>query len=155
MSLAAAVRSLQSAKRDIEREVRGAVRRSLAQGLVEARRLSSGPLTPADKVERDRPYATRHGPLGKQSAQPGGNAAIINIVTGQFKQGWRTEGGNPAPGTIASGTLVNRDEKVDWLVEGTKHMIARPVDLEAEARMRHIAEAEVSKAVAKAVRKYE
>ena len=50
---------------------------------------------------------------------------------------------------------MNRDEKVDWLVEGTKHMIARPVDLEAEARMRHIAEAEVSKAVAKAVRKYE
>ena len=153
--MSSASSSLQSLKRDIKVAVVGSVRRSVEKGLTEARRLSSGPLSPADKRRADYPYARRHGPQGKPSAQPGGSAAIINVVTGRFKAAWRTEQGATRAGTMASGSLVNRDEKTDWLTEGTRYMISRPVDFEAEARLRHIAESEIAAAVSKVVRKYE
>lgn len=150
-----AAQQLRKAMQDIENAAVAGVRRSITKGVDVARQLSSGPLSVPDKRRRDHPYATRHGELGKTSAQPGGTAAIINIVTGRFKQGWQSEAGTPQPGTIASGRIVNRDEKADLLTSGTEKMIARPIDFEVEARLRGIAEREIADRVAKAVRKYE
>lgn len=114
-------------RKEITAEKKLAVKRTLAKAKTEAKRMSSGPLTPKDLRKRDHPYATRHGILGNVAKMPGKSRAKINVGTGDFREHWGTD--NPQAGdSIVSGRLYNLSPIADYLIHGTSKMTRRPID---------------------------
>ena len=127
MTIKQAQRKIASLRSEITREKQLAVKRTLAKAKTEAKRMSSGPLTPRELRKRDHPYATRHGVLGNVAKMPKRSRSLINVGTGEFREHWGTD--NPQKGdSIVSGRLYNLSPIADYLIHGTSKMTRRPID---------------------------
>ena len=79
-----------------------------------------------------------HGALGIRGPIPnGGDAAIINKQTGDFYQRWRMFT-SPNEAVVINDSPVGR-----FLVDGTKKMIARPIDQKVMSEVSTILHAEI------------
>lgn len=91
--------------------------------LDEARRRSSGPFSSAELAAADHPYARRHGGAFSGAYPPG----TINVQRGAFLSGWEMDIGPD------SARVSNQTEVADFLKDGTRFMVPRPVGDEVEA----------------------
>ncbi len=85
---------------------------------------SSGTLTEQDLIQRDHPYALRHG-------SPLEDPTVINSRTGKFRASWRITGPFAAGGVLTA-MLENTDPKAaglkQGLVNGRRLMFTRDID---------------------------
>jgi hypothetical protein len=85
----------------------------------EADRHSSGPHSLVELAAMDYPYARRH---GRALLDP----STINVQSGEFRAAWS------APqvmrfGQDLSARLVNDADVANWLRDGTRYMVPRPI----------------------------
>lgn len=133
-------------EREILAEANRTVKTSIARGFKEAQKMSDGPLSPADKVRMDYPYAKRHG-------SPLVSLLPINQVTGEFYQDW----GQSVPTRKAdqpTGRLYNFNEKADFLKGGTPTAFARPIEPYLMDFVANVAERELNFGLTKIARRF-
>jgi hypothetical protein len=118
-------RTLRKQKTKIKARLKVAERKSARAGQGIAVRLSSGTMTPADLVQRDHPYAVRHG----MAMLP---PEVINVISGGFRSAWKPQYGD-WNGDSMTNSIVN-DSPVAKYMAGTKYMLPRPID-EATAKI--------------------
>jgi len=99
----------------LDRLLVDAERESLNDALNIARSLSSGPYSLAELAEMGHPYAVR-------DPHPPADPAVINEQSGDFKEDWRA-----IPGDAVQ-RLENDNDVADFLKNGTRFMISRPID---------------------------
>ena len=121
---------LEQACRKMQRAVNEELEAIGEHALETARQLSSGTATqkmlstPVTKGGFGAPYGIgMTGHLGPRGPIPnGGNPAIINSQTGDFRDRWRMYSG------FGRVSIVNDSEIGKYLTQGTEKMIARPID---------------------------
>lgn len=130
MSPGQASKFLLVAASQMQRAVQNELEQIAAHALEEAKELSSGTATqrmlstPVSRGGYGAPYGIgASGHLGPRGPIPnGGNLAIINTQTGDFRDKWRMYS---TPGRTF---VVNNSEVAGFLVHGTTKMQARPID---------------------------
>lgn len=119
VTLERAAQAIDRKARAVVAETRRAEQEALADGLKEARRLSSGAYSARQLRAMGHPYARRRGGGGL----PG---QVINVQTGAFRAGWRIQGRR----------LVNTRGAARWLMaRGTRTMIGRPIQAAVAAAL--------------------
>lgn len=119
MSPEALARELERVGAELHDAARSAVSETLESAQALAQRYSSGPLSRADLIAQDHPYARRH---GAPQAEP----SIINVDTGRFRDAWEIDGPSEAGGTVR-GALWNASPEAEFLETGTTFMFERPI----------------------------
>lgn len=131
MTPKAAARKIRAIGRDFERACKAAERQSLRDALQTARALSHGPYKLDELAKMDHPYAKRH--KGAHPLLAVQDAAIANMQSEDMAQGWRKQGpqaqGNTLVGTVYNNTPEAAYFSMDSHPNGTKYMIARPLQL--------------------------
>lgn len=132
------VREVQRQFKDLKKVINfeGARVANLAvrQGKEFAKARSRGRMTEAQRRAADYPYAKRHGRFGKVSAITAGDPSFVNRGRGVFASAWRTLDANANTVPIRA-SLVNNSDVAEFLAEGTKFAIRRPIDVATEEIM--------------------
>lgn len=164
MTLRQGIVKVQALRKEIDRGIKNAVDQTMAAGVQEAKRMSSGPLSLAELRRRDHPYAKRHAQFAafvekfypeRTYTSPLGNipqgAALINDQGGMFKEAWGKSGAKVSPDGTVSGSLKNFTFEADMLMSGRGAMTVRPI----EAYMADFIERTAIKKVSTAIKRLE
>lgn len=137
-----AASEIEKFSRRLDRELQKAEQDSLTEAAQIAADLSSGPFKQFQLTAMGHPYAV-------SNPNPPQDAAIINTQTGTFKKAWQTQAGE-WDGDSLSNKLVNADRVADWLDQGTKKMIARPIQARICERLEPVRLRNLEEAIRKA-----
>lgn len=96
---------------------RDALRRTAADGLETAQRVSSGPFSLRRLRQMGHPYA-------KRDPRPPLHPGVINVQSGKFRRRWFAR----VNASKGEASVINQSETAKFLKGGTKRMIARPAD---------------------------
>jgi hypothetical protein len=122
--------TIEQAKKKIQKEYVWAGKKAIAHlltvGLRAAKSWSLGPVTYAMMRKEDYPYAKRHG-------SPKRDPRRINTHTGAFLRGWFTS--KVSSDRDIGGAVINDTEVADYLKNGTRFMVPRPVNEPVEEAM--------------------
>lgn len=137
---------LAQAKRNVIQARNRAIRETAYDVKRHLQWFSSGPISTAQLIAEDHPYATRH-MVSRY------DPAIINKQTGIFRQSWQVFVTNIAGHSVY--VVHNVASYAEYLEHGTWKMIARPIDVEArefaERLLAHKLELYIGPALTKAL----
>lgn len=128
-----AAKDLRKYGRDVERAATKASLKTAQEGLKAAVKSSSGAATQKQLAKEGHPYAVSHLTTGANVGfgLSTRNPSIINAITGKFRDDWHLA----SRLSDRSVTIVNFSKVAGYLEEGTKYMIARPIETRIIAAM--------------------